>query len=67
MPNLQLPSIRIHYEEAGSGPPLVWLPGGNDHAGLMLHAHRRLTAHYRLICLDPRGQGRSEAPTTAPR
>jgi pimeloyl-ACP methyl ester carboxylesterase len=55
--------LRLHYLEEGSGPPLVWLPGGNDHAGLMLHAHRRLTTRYRVICVDPRGQGRSDAPT----
>lgn len=62
MPYIRANGIRMHYLEGGSGPALVWLPGGNDHAGLMLHAHRRLTAHYRLICLDPRGQGRSDAP-----
>ncbi len=63
MPFVQANGLRIHYIEQGTGPPLVWLPGGNDHAGLMLHAHRRLTARYRLICVDPRGQGRSDAPT----
>lgn len=62
MPYFTANGQTLHYLEAGAGPALVWLPGGNDHAGLMLHAHRRLTAHYRLICLDPRGQGRSTAP-----
>lgn len=64
MPFIDLPSIRLHYLEEGVGPPLVWLPGGNDCAELMLHAHRRLTQHRRLICIDPRGQGRSDGPTT---
>jgi pimeloyl-ACP methyl ester carboxylesterase len=63
VPYLHVNGLRLHYLEEGSGPPLVWLPGGNDHAGLMLHAHRRLAAHHRLICVDPRGQGRSDAPT----
>ena len=63
MPYVQANGLRIHYLEEGNGPPLVWLPGGNDHAGLMLHAHRRLTARWRLICVDPRGQGRSDAPS----
>jgi pimeloyl-ACP methyl ester carboxylesterase len=62
MPYVNGDGPRIHYLEEGSGPPLVWLPGGNDHAGLMLHAHRRLAARFRLICMDPRGQGRSDAP-----
>lgn len=65
MPYLRVNGLRIHYLEEGSGPPLVWLPGGNDHAGLMLHAHRRLAARYRLICVDPRGQGGSDAPAGA--
>lgn len=63
MPYIQADGVRLHYLDEGSGPPLVWLPGGNDHAGLMLHAHRRVTERYRLICVDPRGQGRSDAPT----
>jgi pimeloyl-ACP methyl ester carboxylesterase len=62
VPFIHANGLRIHYIEEGSGPPLVWLPGGNDHAGLMVHAHRRLTDRYRLICMDPRGQGRSDAP-----
>jgi len=41
---------------------MLWLPGGNDSAALMLHAHRSLTERVRLICLDPRGQGESDAP-----
>jgi pimeloyl-ACP methyl ester carboxylesterase len=31
----------------------------------MLHAHRPLVRRVRLICLDPRGHGESDAPTTA--
>ena len=65
MPFVHGPTLRLHYLEDGAGPPLVWLPGGNDCAALMLHAHRRLAARLRLICLDPRGQGESAAPTDA--
>lgn len=56
--------IRIHYLEEGVGPPMLWLPGGNDCAALMLHAHRPLAQRVRLICVDPRGQGESDAPNT---
>lgn len=65
MPFIQLPTIRLHYLEEGAGPPMLWLPGGNDSAALMLHSHRSLAERVRLICLDPRGQGESEAPQTA--
>lgn len=66
MPLIEIPGrLRLHYLEEGTGPPMLWLPGGNDCAALMLHAHRPLTERVRLICLDPRGQGESDAPTTA--
>lgn len=56
--------IRIHFMEEGAGPPMLWLPGGNDCAALMLHAHRSLAQRVRLVCVDPRGQGESDAPNT---
>jgi pimeloyl-ACP methyl ester carboxylesterase len=66
VPFIDLPArLRLHYLEEGAGPPLVWLPGGNDCAALMLHAHRPLTGRVRLICVDPRGQGESDAPEEA--
>lgn len=65
MPILAVGEMRLHYLEEGVGPPLLWLPGGNDSALLMLHAHRRLARRYRLICYDPRGQGESDAPVEA--
>ena len=64
MPLITLPWIRIHYLEEGAGPPMLWLPGGNDSAALMLHAHRPLARRVRLICVDPRGQGMSDPRTT---
>lgn len=65
MPYVHVNGQPLHYLEEGEGPPLVWLPGGNDCAELMLHAHRPLTTRVRLIAYDPRGQGRSFAPVTA--
>jgi pimeloyl-ACP methyl ester carboxylesterase len=66
MPLIEIPGrLRLHYLEEGVGPPMLWLPGGNDCAALMLHAHRSLAGRVRLICVDPRGQGESDAPGTA--
>ena len=62
MPFVDHAEATVHYLDEGSGPVVVWLPGGNDHAGLMLHAHRQFTTHYRWLFIDPRGQGRSSAP-----
>src|SRR5579871_4354959 len=60
---LHVNGIDMHYVEDGSGPDLVWLPGGNDHAELALYAQRGLLEDYHLIAVDPRGQGLSYAPS----
>jgi pimeloyl-ACP methyl ester carboxylesterase len=61
MPVVEANGIRIHYLEQGDGPPVVWLPGGNDHAAMALRAHERLLERYRFIAVDPRGQGGTTA------
>ena len=64
MPYASNKEIRIWYEIEGSGPPLVlhvgfagWLENWRD-AGYVA----ALRDAYRLVLLDPRGQGRSDAP-----
>ncbi len=64
MPYAANDGVRIRYEVAGSGPPLVlhigfagWLENWVD-AGYVA----ALRDAYRLILLDPRGQGRSDGP-----
>ena len=64
MPYASNKAIRIWYEIEGSGPPLVlhigfagWLENWMD-AGYVA----ALRDAYRLVLLDPRGQGRSDAP-----
>jgi pimeloyl-ACP methyl ester carboxylesterase len=61
VPTIETNGIRIHYLDEGAGPPIVWLPGGNDHAAMALRAHERLLDRYRLIAVDPRGQGGTTA------
>jgi len=69
MPYADNDGVRIYYEVEGDGPPLVL------HTGFMgrLQNWRRdevgvaqgLRGDYRLILLDPRGQGASEKPHDA--
>jgi pimeloyl-ACP methyl ester carboxylesterase len=66
MPYATNTGVRVYYEEEGSGPPLLL------HIGFLgsLDDWRRddtryadaLRDAYRLILLDPRGQGRSDTP-----
>lgn len=59
--------IKLHYEEQGTGFPLVLLHGnGGDHT-YFEHQMVPFSAHYRVIAVDTRGHGgspRGEAPFT---
>jgi 3-oxoadipate enol-lactonase len=50
--------IDLYYEERGSGPPLLLLPGLSS-TGFTIPA---LEPHFRSITLDNRGAGRSSVP-----
>ena len=56
--------VRIHYEVAGEGPPLLLYHGfGGSCAGwLDFGGVDTLRQHYRLIMIDARGHGRSDKP-----
>ena len=54
---------RLHYIEAGTGKPLVMIPGWSQTAAQFKHQIEGLSAKYRVIALDMRGHGESEKPT----
>jgi 3-oxoadipate enol-lactonase len=62
MPNLQRGSFTTYYEESGQGVPVVLICG----IGAELQSWRfnapELSKHFRVICFDNRGAGRSSAP-----
>jgi len=60
---LTLPVPRLHYEDRGSGHPLLLLPGALG-GGLTDFAPQldAFSAHFRAIAPDPRGYGRSRPP-----
>jgi len=67
MPELTLPDIVLHYEEAGAGTALLLLHGGLGTA--LLHYHRELpffAERYHVIAPDLRGYGRSSPPRSYP-
>jgi pimeloyl-ACP methyl ester carboxylesterase len=64
MPKLTVNGAQLHYEEAGSGPPIVlvhglWMSGRFFQAQL-----DGLSDRYRVVALDLRGHGRSEHVTS---
>jgi microsomal epoxide hydrolase len=63
--------VRLHYLEAGSGEPtLVFIPGWLMPAQIFEAQLSALSAHHRVVALDPRSQGGSDlyaGPHTAER
>lgn len=55
--------VRLHYAEAGSGPPLVLLHGFPQNWYMWRDVIPALARHYRVIAPDTRGAGWSEAPS----
>jgi len=55
--------VELHFLKAGSGPTLVLVPGWTMPAEVWQHQLRYFSSTYRVVALDPRGQGRSEKPT----
>ena len=62
MPFAEINKIKMYYEEQGDGFPLVLIAGfGVDHVGWSAVTDS-LAQNYRVILLDNRGAGQSDAP-----
>lgn len=62
MPKLTGNGIRIHYEEAGNGPPLVLISGLGANRLSWAPVVPLLSDRFRCITFDNRGAGESDAP-----
>jgi len=54
---------RIHYLEAGSGRPIVFIPGWTMPAWIWQKQIDEFSKRYHVIAVDPRSQGESDKPT----
>jgi non-heme chloroperoxidase len=54
--------VRLFYLEAGSGKPILMIPGWSQSAEQFRHQLEGLSDRYRVIALDPRGHGESDKP-----
>ncbi|ASI22752.1 TPA: alpha/beta hydrolase [Aeromonas salmonicida] len=52
--------VTLSYWEAGSGHPLVFIPGWSANGAEYINLMFILAKHYRVIVLDPRNQGLSD-------
>ena len=53
---VRISDCRLHYEEAGSGEPLVLLHGNGEDCGYFARQVEYFSAKYRVIALDTRGR-----------
>lgn len=71
VPKIGLPAFELHYEEGGTGSPVVYVHGGFPNLAMMLRTQDPLAwtweldfaAHFRFIWFDRRGCYRSSLPT----
>ena len=54
--------VRIHYLEAGSGRPIVFIPGWTMPAWIWQKQIDEFSKRYHVIAVDPRSQGESDKP-----
>ena len=54
--------VRLHYIEAGSGKPLVLIPGWSQTAEQFKHQIAGLSGKYHVYAIDMRGHGDSDKP-----
>ncbi len=65
MPQLRANNLNIHYEQQGSGEPLILIPYlSADHACYAFQV-AEYARHFTCISLDPRGTGESDKPGDA--
>jgi non-heme chloroperoxidase len=54
--------VSIHYLEAGSGRPIVFIPGWTMPAWIWQKQIDEFSKHYHVVAVDPRSQGESDKP-----
>jgi len=64
MPYADLGQFRLHYEEHGGGDPVVFLHGFTLDRRMWYGQAEQFRDDYRVLLLDARGHGLSDAPST---
>ena len=55
--------VKIHFMEAGSGKPIVFIPGWTMPAWIWEKQIAEFSKKYHVVAVDPRSQGESDKPT----
>jgi len=65
MPTVSLEDGSLHYDQRGSGPPIVFIHGGWQDSASWAPQIDRFAEKYRVIAYDLRGHGRTGATNAA--
>jgi pimeloyl-ACP methyl ester carboxylesterase len=60
--HVEVETARLHYQERGTGPTLLFVPGGLVDATHYTDVAERLADQFRVVTYDRRGTGRSPRP-----
>jgi pimeloyl-ACP methyl ester carboxylesterase len=66
MPKLTCDGAVLHYDQEGSGPDIVWIPGGDNVGADWIDQVTAFRADFRNTTYDPRGAGATRALTPTP-
>ncbi|MFO1061072.1 MAG: alpha/beta hydrolase [Dongiaceae bacterium] len=66
MAHLELADARLWYIQQGSGPDIVWIPGGDNVAEDWADQIAAFAPGFRCTAFDPRGAGRTESRRPPP-
>ena len=64
MPSQRINNLELYYEVVGEGRPLVFVHGFSGNLTGWAFQIPAFAPHYQTVCLDLRGHGRSEHPTS---
>ena len=65
MPTSRCHDIDVHYDERGTGPVIVWLPGTGLRGATWERQAGHFSSSYRCLTVDLRGSGQSSGAGTA--
>lgn len=66
MPTVRAGDVDMHYEETGSGDPIVWIPGTGLSGSMWDHQVAHFRDRYRCLTVDLRGSGRTVGGSLPP-
>jgi pimeloyl-ACP methyl ester carboxylesterase len=66
MPSLELQDVELRYIQTGTGPDILWVPGGDECAEAWTSQFEAFGREFRNTSMDPRGAGQTRVHKPPP-